>query len=277
MPGASAGRRGSRTAMTPARPDPPIVSSSLVPPSPAIAVAAVPARRALRASEWMGTVIGLLVGCLIGLLLGDLQRGGEASGAGVGALVILAGVVVFAVRVFHRRRARCRPPMAAAVVAPRTEEEPRPARCTDLDRGVREIRETDRGFDPARFAGYAAMVFRDVQSATTMRDPSALRDRLTPDMYRELHALCDGLGTTRRSHRFEQVEICPEVTEAWQDGDRDYVTAYIAGSMLDYTVDEATGVLVGGSRRTAIPIEKFLTFTRPAGLNFWMLSLIQSA
>ena len=278
MPGA--GRRGSRTAVAPARPGPPVVSpndsSSGAPPAPPIAVAA-PARRPRTASERMGTVVGLLIGCLIGLLLGELHRASEAGGAAVGALVVIAGAAVFAVRFVRRRRAMPQPMTAPPVVMPPAEHEPPPAPCTDLDRGVRDIREADRGFDPTRFAGYAAMVFRDVQSAMTTRDTQALRDRLTPDMYRELHALCDGFRATRRSHRVKEVDIHPEVTEAWQDGDRDYVTAYIAGSMLDYTVDEATGALVGGSAATPRPIEQFLTFTRPAGLNFWMLSAIQTA
>ena len=57
-----------------------------------------------------------------------------------------------------------------------------------LDQGIGEIRRTDRGFDATRFAGYAAMMFREVQSAGMARDASALRDRVTPAMYVELEA-----------------------------------------------------------------------------------------
>ena len=94
-------------------------------------------------------------------------------------------------------------------------------------------------------------------------------------MYAELEARCDHLLTSGRLPRVEAVELTSEVTEAWQDGNRDYVTAYVAGSMQSHTLDDAAGQLVDGSPGLPVPVEAFLTFTRPAGLNFWMLSLIQ--
>jgi hypothetical protein len=46
--------------------------------------------------------------------------------------------------------------------------------------------------------------------------------------------------------------------------------------MLDHVVDDATRTVVSGSRTTPSAVTAFLTFTRPAGLNFWRLSLIQN-
>lgn len=126
-----------------------------------------------------------------------------------------------------------------------------------------------------RFAGYAGMTFRDVQSASMARDASALRQRVTPAMYVELQARHDRLRSSGRSVRIAAVDISAEVTEAWQESQQDYVTAYIAGSMLRHTIDDATGTVVDGSPTKPAAVEAFLTFTRPAGLNFWMLSLIQ--
>lgn len=71
------------------------------------------------------------------------------------------------------------------------------------------------------------------------------------------------------------MKVSAEVTEAWQDGDRDYVTAYVGGSMQSHTVDDATGQVVDGVPARPVPVAAFLTFTRPAGLNFWKLSVIQ--
>jgi predicted lipid-binding transport protein (Tim44 family) len=71
------------------------------------------------------------------------------------------------------------------------------------------------------------------------------------------------------------VDVSAEVTEAWQESSRDYVSAYVAGSMLRHTIDDATGKVVDGSPTKPAAVEAFLTFTRPAGLNFWMLSLIE--
>jgi hypothetical protein len=46
---------------------------------------------------------------------------------------------------------------------------------------------------------------------------------------------------------------------------------------VDYTVDEAGNSLVDGSRTIPRDVEEFWTFARPAGLNFWMLSAIQTS
>jgi len=95
-------------------------------------------------------------------------------------------------------------------------------------------------------------------------------------MYRELQAQCDRLRDTGQTNRVERIDITAKITEAWQESGRDYVTAYIGGTAVDYTVDGLNDSLVWGSRTIPRDIEKFWTFTRAAGLNFWMLCAIQS-
>jgi predicted lipid-binding transport protein (Tim44 family) len=84
-----------------------------------------------------------------------------------------------------------------------------------------------------------------------------LRDRVTSEMYGRLRAQCEGLPRTGQTDCVEEIDIVAEITAAWQKSRRDYVTAHITGSR--------------GSKR----VEEFWTFTRPAGLNFWVLSAIQ--
>jgi predicted lipid-binding transport protein (Tim44 family) len=224
---------------------------------------------------WMAPVAGLAAGGLLArLLFGELHH--PSGGIGVGELMLLGAIVLLVAGLVLRRRAK-QPPVARAAVVPLPRAAPPPLLPTDLDRGVHAIRRTDRGFDPSRFAGYAAMMFRDVEGARMARDARRLHDRLTPEMSAELLAFCDGLRTAGRSVRFDEVDVRAETTEAWQDGDRDYVTAYVAGSMLSQTLEDATGHVVEGSRTASTAVEAFLTFTRPAGLNFWMLSIIQGA
>lgn len=223
--------------------------------------------------DWIRLVVGLAAGLLLGrLALGALRHG--PTWVGFEEIVVAVAGTVAAAWLLLRRPARARRP-APVETSPAAWAEPSPVRLTDLERGVEDVRRTDHGFDAARFAGYAGMTFRDVQHAQMARDAGGLRDRLTPAMYVELQARCDRLRTGGRSVRFAAVDVSSEVTEAWQDGTRDYVTAYVAGSMLSHTVDDATGKAVDGSPATPTPVEAFLTFTRPAGLNFWMLSVIQ--
>jgi len=263
-PGANAGTlgsRGSRSHSTPVRPAP-----ERPEPSPA-PVTAPPAPPTGRSDAWRGILAGSAAASLIGGLLF------EVSWAVLVPLLIGGGVVLSAA-LLRRHLAPPAQPLPAAVRAPGSLDPP--PGDSSLDRGVRDIRRTDAGFDPVRFAGYAGMVFRDVQNAWMTRDLGSLRDRLSPEMYGELQVRCERSRNARQVNRIEHIEIRAEITEAWQESDQDYVTAYIGGSMVDYIVDEVTGGLVNGSRAIPKDVEEFWTFTRPAGLNFWMLSALQT-
>jgi predicted lipid-binding transport protein (Tim44 family) len=276
----TAGSRGVRSRSTPARPGAHVPVPVLV-PAPAVVLPVSPAPRA---SPWMAPAVGLVVGTLIGNVLFGVFGQGVHDGSvrpvdvGLGLLVLVLLIMRF------RLVARARSTRTSLDAASRTdvpeatvtaEDEPGPG--SDLDQGVRDIRRTDPGFDPTRFAGYTGMIFRDAHTAWMMRDISSLRQRLTAEMYAALEGQCERLRSARRSSRVNAVDVRSEITEAWQESGQDFVTAYIAGSMIDYTVDDASGVPVDGSRTIPRDVNEFWTFTRPAGLNFWMLSAIQTS
>ncbi len=54
------------------------------------------------------------------------------------------------------------------------------------------------------------------------------------------------------------------------------MTVHLAGSLVDYTVDDASGALVAGAKAPQ-EFEEFWTFTRSVGPNPWRLSAIQSS
>jgi predicted lipid-binding transport protein (Tim44 family) len=148
---------------------------------------------------------------------------------------------------------------------------------TDLERGLDHIGQMDPAFDPHRLAADARELFSAVQGALGARDMRALAARLTPRMYAELTAHCDRLRAARRTNRVEAIAIQrAEVSEAWQESGHDYVTVYLAGSLMDYTVDDASGAVVEGQRAPQA-FEEYWTFARPVGPQAWKLSAIQTA
>lgn len=270
------GGRGSRSGSSAARRAPERLEAS-----PA-RVAEPLARPGRRPGASMAPLAGLAAGGLIaGLLVGDV---GHGLGDG-GVLLWLGGSSLVVLLMFRRRQSpTAQRPCATLSAANRGDAErgrtttgDHPGVGSGFEQGVRDIRRTDPGFDPARFAGYTGMVFRDAQAAWMTRDLAPLCSRVTPEMYGELQAQCDGLRDTGYANRVEEIQVTTEITEAWQEGGRDYVTASIAGSVIDYTVDVVSGRLVHGSRTVPRAVEEFWTFTRPAGLNFWSLSAVQTA
>jgi predicted lipid-binding transport protein (Tim44 family) len=135
----------------------------------------------------------------------------------------------------------------------------------------------DPTFDPGFVSDAARGLFGEVQRAVTARDMSAVSSRLTSRMYTELTQQCERLRAARQTNRMDALTVrTAEVSEAWQESGQDFVTVYLAGSLADYTVDDATGAVVAGAQAPQ-EFEEFWTFTRPVGPNPWRLSAIQSA
>ena len=285
------GSRGSRSSSAPARPAP-MSPSNPSSPSRSLSSTTSPTSTPQPArGGWFGGMMGGLAGFALGGLLGSMLFGGfgHGFGGGIGLLeIILIGGGLFLLFRFMSARRDAQPAYATAGapyagggyagggVQDVTVPEPS-AVASDLDRGLAHIRSMDSTFDPGVVGDAARGLFGDVQRALTARDMSPVSARVTSRMYTELTSQCDRLRAARQSNRMEGINVRrSEVTEAWQESGQDFVTVYLAGSLVDYTVDDTTGALVDGAK-TPQEFEEFWTFSRPVGPNSWRLSAIQSA
>ena len=289
----SGGSRGSRSSSAPARPAPTSPGNPSSPSRQALAPTPAPAPQPSRG--WMGGLMGGIAGFALGGLLGSMLFGGfgHGFGGGIGLLeILLIGVGLFLLfRFMSSRREQQQQPAYATAGAPyaggssyadsppqtATRAEPAPAAESDLDRGLGHIRSMDATFDPGFVGDAARGLFGDVQRAMTARDLSPVSARLTSRMYTELTEQCDRLRGARQTNRMESINVRRvDVTEAWQESGQDFVTVYLSGSLVDYTVDDTSGAVVAGAREPQ-EFEEFWTFTRSVGPNPWRLSAIQSA
>jgi predicted lipid-binding transport protein (Tim44 family) len=146
----------------------------------------------------------------------------------------------------------------------------------DLDAGVEAIRTMDRSFAPDRFLEQVRAGFLRVQAAWSAGDLGPVRGELTDELAASLEAQLEKLRTLRRANRLEQVTVeSAEITEAWQEYGRDFLTVRVRATALDYTLDQATGAVVDGSRSVPTTFEEYWTFARPVGPQSWRLSAIQ--
>ena len=293
----SGGSRGSRSSSTPARPEP-MSPSNPSSPSRSLSSPATPAPAAPSRGWFGGGLMGGLAGFALGGLLGSMLFGGfgHGFGGGIGLLemLLIGGGLFLLFRFMSARRAA--QPAYATAGAPYgggysggsayagaggqdtiAAERPDPAVPSDLARGLGHIRAMDPSFDPGFVADAARGLFGDVQRALSARDMSPVSTRLTSRMYTELTGQCEQLRAARQTNRMEAMNLrIADVTEAWQESGQDFVTVYLGGSLVDYTVDDTTGALVAGSK-TPQEFEEFWTFSRSVGPNPWRLSAIQSA
>jgi predicted lipid-binding transport protein (Tim44 family) len=246
-------------------------------------------------SGLMGGIGGFLLGGLIGsMLFGGMGGMGHGLFGGLGLIEILliAGVLYF-VFSYLRRRQQPAPASSYGYTAPRESDTgywqsgsmSAPSATmdmsdatSDLERGLEHIRQMDGAFDPRRFSDTASDVFFKLQAAWMARDLAPVRDLLTPEMYESMQKDSDRQRAERRIDRMENIAVrSVDVTEAWQENGRDYVTVHFLASMLDYTVDERTNEVIKGSRNEPVKFEEYWTFVRPVGPNPWRLSAIQQA
>jgi predicted lipid-binding transport protein (Tim44 family) len=289
--GGSSGSRGSRSFSAPANPgsSPSSPSRQATPPSSF-------QQSAPQRSGWMSGLMGGIGGFLLGGLLGSMLFGGMGHGlfGGIGFMEILliAGVLYF---VFAYLRRRQQPASASSYgyTSPREADTGswqsgstsapsatmhEPDASSDLERGLGYIRQMDAAFDPRRFSDTASDIFFKVQGAWMGRDMTPVRDVLTPEMFEAMQKDCERLRAERRIDHMENIAVrAVDVTEAWQESGRDYVTVRFLASMLDYTIDEQTNQVIAGSRSEPVKFEEYWTFVRPVGPNPWRLSAIQQA
>jgi predicted lipid-binding transport protein (Tim44 family) len=293
----SGGSRGSRSYSAPARPSP---AAPTTPSSPSRSFSqpaspSAPQRPGFFGGGLMSGLAGFALGGLIGsMLFGGLGHGvGGFGGFGLLEMLLIGGGLYVLFRFLRNRQAQHPQPAYAGAGGPTSAYAASgerawgpssgatlemPAAPSDLERGISNIRTMDPGFDTTAIVDHARRVYFVVQQAIGMRELAGVRDYVAPEMATALQAQCDRLRAARQTNRVEQLDIRrAEVSEAWQESGRDYVTVFLSATMLDYTVDDATGAVVEGSRTAAQAIEDFWTFTRPVGNNPWKLSAIQTA
>jgi predicted lipid-binding transport protein (Tim44 family) len=241
-----------------------------------------------------GGLMGGLAGFALGGLLGGMLFGGLGHGMGFGGIglmdiLLIGGGVALLIMFLRRRRAQEPQPAYAGmggsyrepaqpVPPPTATATAAPVEVSEVDRGLSHIVSMDGRFDASALTSFARDTFFDVQAAVSTKDMSRVREKVTPELYSELQAQCDQARAAGRTTRVERVDLRrSEISEAWQETGRDYVTVYLEGSLIEYTVEDATSAVVAGSATQRENIEEFWTFTRPVGPGAWRLSAIQGS
>jgi predicted lipid-binding transport protein (Tim44 family) len=235
-----------------------------------------------------GGIIGGMLGGMLFRSLGFAGGSGGGFGGGIGIMeIILIGALLYGIYWFIKRR-RSQAPAGVSyrnssaidggqTAAPMTVYEPE-TRESDVETGLRHIRQMDPRFDERDFTDGCMDRFFKIQGAWANRDMSGIRNLLTDEMYKSLQEEADQLRAKQRINRLDNIAVrSVEITEIWQEGGVDFITAKLYANLLDYTTDERTGEVVSGSRTEPVKFQEYWTFTRPVGDHPWKLSAIHQA
>ena len=149
---------------------------------------------------------------------------------------------------------------------------------SDLDAGLSYVRQMDPAFDETRFTDQCMDIFFKIQGAWANRDLSTVRTSLTDEMFGILQGDADDLKRKKQISRLENVAVrTVDIIEVWQEAGKDFITVRFNANLLDYTVDEASGQVLSGSKTDPVKFAEYWAFTRPVGNYPWQLSAINQA
>ncbi|MFZ2088008.1 MAG: Tim44 domain-containing protein, partial [Desulfobaccales bacterium] len=145
----------------------------------------------------------------------------------------------------------------------------------DLAKGLGMIKAMDPLFGEDKFKDQAMDFFFKIQGAWGDRDMSSVKHLLTGEMFGILQEDAQKMRQDGLLNKIENIAVREvNLSEAWQENGRDYLTFRVYATLLDYTLDEKSGEIVSGSKTDPIKFEEYWTFTRPTGNNPWQLSAI---
>ncbi|MEA2953831.1 MAG: hypothetical protein QOJ96_3351 [Alphaproteobacteria bacterium] len=131
------------------------------------------------------------------------------------------------------------------------------------------------GIKPADFDSFERLL-TEIQAAYSAEDLSALRNHVTPEM---LSYFAEDLARNSSRGVVNQISdvklLQGDLAEAWREGNTDYATVAMRFSLVDQTVDRASGRLVEGGTSPQ-EVTEVWTFRREPRGN-WVLSAIQQA
>ena len=294
----SSGSRGSRSYSAPSSP-----AKSATSPQRQVAPTPAPGMSQPQSGGFMRNMMGGLAGGILGGMLGGMlfrsmgfAGGGGIGGGGIGIFeIILIGAILYGIWWFIKKKRReaaetagpaiyreaspsVPPPTYGSTPAAYSEPQAPQSDQGDVTAGLAHIRQMDYAFDEQRFQDQAMDNFFKVQGAWANRDLSAIRSSLTDEMYGIFQGDAEELKRKKQINHLENIAVrTVEITEAWQETGRDFITVRFCANLLDYTVDEASGQVLTGSKTDPVKFDEYWTFTRPVGNNPWQLSAINQA
>jgi len=222
-----------------------------------------------------GLLGGLAAGFLGAGLLGMLFGGGMFSGLGgmssILGLVLQLGLVFLLVRLAMSWWQRRNMP-SPAYAGPGATAAPQSNFRSGMGFGVGAAA-APLEILPADYEAFERLL-SDIQEAWSNEDVGRLHTLASPEM---VSYFTRDLEQNRAQNHINKVSgtklLQGDLAEAWREGDTDYASVAMRFSIVDKTLDRATGRLITGSEQPS-EVTEVWTFVRPRGAS-WELSAIQ--
>lgn len=276
--GGSFGSRGSRTTSAPPSTYTAPRPSPLAPTAGGMNPGFAAQRPGFFSGGFGRGLLGGLVGAgLFGMLFGNGFGGGLGGLSSVFGLILQLGLLYLAFRLvmgWFRRRQPAYGGNAAF-------EQAQPAGAAfgggGSGPGTGAPRGTPITIAPEDFTRFERRL-GEIQAVYSAEDLNGLRRLATPEMTEHFAAELASNNRQGVVNRLADVRLLQgDLAEAWREGSSEYATVAMRFSLLDATVERASGRVVAGSSTAPQTVTELWTFVRSSGTGSdnWILSAIQ--
>jgi predicted lipid-binding transport protein (Tim44 family) len=220
-----------------------------------------------------GLAAGFLGAGLLGMLFGGGMFGGLGGLSSIFGLLLQIGLIVIVVRMamsWWQRRHATAPAYAGTATGSGAASSFRAGNGFGLGSGSAPLE-----IIPSDYEAFERLL-GDIQAAWSNEDVAKLHTLATPEMVSYFTKDLSEHRAQNVINKTSDVKLLQgDLAEAWREGDTDYASVAMRFSLVDKTLDRATGRLVSGSEQPG-EVTEVWTFVRPRGAN-WELSAIQQA
>ena len=218
-----------------------------------------------------GLAAGFLGAGLLGMLFGGGMFGGLGGLSSIFGLILQIGLIIIVVRLamsWWQRRHATASAYAGPAAGPGAPSSFRSATGFGLGSGSAPLE-----ILPADYEAFERLL-GEIQTAWSNEDVARLHTLATPEMVSYVTQDIAAHKAQNIINTVTDVKLLQgDLAEAWREGDTDFASVALRYTLIDKTVDRATGRLVKGSEQPTEATEVW-TFLRPRGAN-WELSAIQ--
>jgi len=218
-----------------------------------------------------GLFAGFLGAGLLGMLFGGGMFGGLGGLSSIFGLILQIGLIIIVVRLamsWWQRRHETASAYAGGSAGPGAPSSFRTGTGFGLGSGSAPLE-----IVPSDYEAFERLL-GEIQAAWSNEDVAKLHTLATPEMVSYVTQDIADHKAQNIVNTVSDVKLLQgDLAEAWREGETDFASVALRYSLIDKTVDRATGRLVKGSDQPTEATEVW-TFLRPRGAN-WELSAIQ--